>query len=533
MSFSSGFKDGFSYYTALADRRDEEKLTESRLQTESLRQESLRESLAATREERSLLSLTETDLPKLDTGEVDVSKLSLRQREQLSKTKASEFNFNEIQPKLLEEADLKLKSATVKYKTDQATYDELLKSIDSQEDKKAVTRVIDTQRLLSEGKINPEVAASFLEEDLLTLRDNLDFTKFVSEDYMLGWQRIAPKLETGDLESIAREDKDVLTKIFSERLQLFKGKDFVSKDGRRGIIQDVSFSGDFDSINQSRNLLVGGNYKVLFEGDTEATEVFSYLPDNARAAKEIREDIAGDDAKVVSVADVVDKVAAEKDFAMFAINNPQVLETYKYAAKGAISFEGPRKDIKNQVETYFKIKKEGETRVGNVFKNAETARSGSDAMDGGESAYLESLYKQETNLASKYIQVEQDEFGDTVYSLKEGLDLGSFQDDLVKKYADPSTLSAQVANAYAEFGNLSELADGRKPFYLYEGEVFRLDTPKDEVNVALRRKITNFDAVKQTASQAFESVYGYGLDDDKVTDEMYLAFMTEYLNKLQ
>ena len=144
MSFSSGFKDGFSYYTALADRRDEEKLTESRLQTESLRQESLRESLAATREERSLLSLAERDLPKLDTGEIDVSKLSLREREQLSKTKASEFNFNEIQPKLLEEAELKLKSATVKYETDKTTYDELLKAIEDDKDRKAVIRLIDT-----------------------------------------------------------------------------------------------------------------------------------------------------------------------------------------------------------------------------------------------------------------------------------------------------------------------------------------------------------------------------------------------------
>jgi hypothetical protein len=525
MSFASGFKDGFSYYLSLAERKDDEKLRAAKLETESLRQQAYRADLEASEEAKKAREFKESDIPVID-GKQDLSGLSLMQREQLSKTKAEEYNFNEIQPLVKKEADLKLSTAQTKNTQAQMELDLLAQGIQDEEDRKAFYRVANTYRLLSEGRIDPVVAASFLEEDLLTLRDNIDFTKFLGDDYMKGWQRITPKIESGDFASIVEQDSDVLTTIFKERLNLFKGKTFVGKDGRKGIIKNVGFSGDFDAIKDSANMVVGGNFEVLFEGGEQPETVFSYLPDNASALKEIKQDQQADDAKVVSVADVVDRVSAEKDFAMFLVNNLQAYETFKVAAKGAISFEGREPDIKAQVDQYFKLKKNGETKIGTIFSNADKARA--DLM-GSESAYLESLLKQEPAIVSKYVVNEGTDLVPD-YVFKASSSVADIQDDLVKKYADPQNLSAEVSNAFATFGDLAERSDGRKPFYFLDGDYYRFDTKKTDLDSQLEEKYVNFEALKNMAEVSYERANGVG-SFDKLTPEQYLAFMTSYLEE--
>jgi len=514
MSFSSGFKDGFSYYMMLADneRKKEEgermgRLTESRIATESLRQEDYKLSIEQRKDQERMSKLTPGELKD-------------RPQENLTFTELQLINNSKVDA-------LKLSTAETKNDTERLVYDQTMSQIQDADDQKSVTQLINIYRLLSEGQINETVAASMLEEPLYFLRDNLDFTKFVDDKYMNGWERIAPKIEAGDFTSIVEQDSDVLSTIFKERLNLFQGKDFVSKDGKKGTIESVSFSGDFDAIKGTTNLLVGGKFMVKYEGQDDLVEEMSYLPDNARASKEIRQDMEGDDAKAVSVADVVDRVAAEKDFAMYAVNNPGVYRVFKEAAKGMVNYKGDQSLINAQVEQHRKMKKEGETYIGNVFSGAESARE-SDLLD-PDNAFYRHLYLKETDLAKKYIEKIDDGTGDFVYNLREGESLDKFKDDLVMKYADPAKITAEVANLYSTYGNLAQFSDGRQPFYMLNGNVFRFDTKRDDFDNSMSQKINNYETIKSEAAAQFQQA-GYEPGTwESLDDEKYLAFMTAYL----
>jgi len=518
MSFSSGFKDGFSYYMMMAEnerkRKEEERMSQltdvrieserADIETEKLRQKDYRLSIEGREETKRLSTLTPEQLETKPPESLTFKELELM----------NTFKVNA----------LNLDTAQLQNDQERAVYDQTMGQIEDANDQKSVTQLINIYRLLSDGVVNETVAASMLEEPLYYLRDNVDFTKFVSEDYMNGWERIAPKIEAGNFEAIVEQDSDVLSTIFQERLNVFKGKEFVSKDGKRGTIDSVVFSGDFDALEGTPNLLVGGKFLVKYDGQDELTEEMSYLPDNARAAKEIRQDIEGSDAKVVSVADIVDRVAAEKDFAMYAVNNPSVFRVFKEASKGMVNYKGDQSLIEAQVKTHSTFKKEGEAYIGNVFSGAEAARDQALGLD-TDNEFYKFLYLKETDLASKYIEKNGD-----IYQLKEGATLDGFRDDMVSKYADPVKIQAQVANLYAEYGDLARFSDGRKPFYFNNGEVFRFDTSKENFDMRMSERLDNYDSIKDDAEAAWQRA-GYAPGTwESLDDEKYLAFMISYLD---
>ena len=523
MSFSSGFKDGFNYYMSLVDKERKDKLTESQLEIDQLRRESYQSTINFNEERLRLSQTTPEELEAKPPEKRSYSEIEL-----ISKAKADALNLDKL--------ELDLDTADINNQVAQAQLDSTLAAIEDQEAKDALAKVININRRLSSGKINSTVAASLLEEPIIVLREAgiFDFTKYGDEDYVRGWERIAPKLEAGDLESIATNDADVLTNIFKEPLNVYKGKTFVAADGRKGIIESVALNGTFDAIPQSANTLVGGTFNVKFEGSDEATEVFSYLPDNARSLSEIKEDRTSTDAKVVSVADIVDRVSAEKEFMMFAINNPAVMDTIIEAGKGATNYKGDPDKVEKMVNTHFDIKQRGEEHIGTVMTAANKAREEAAASMIGnpQSAFLQVYYLKENEIASDFIeQVPGELEGEFEYALIEGRTIDGLQDRMVEKYANPAKIYGLVADAYNIFEEVEDMG-GRKPFYFYKGENFRFDTKKEELDAQLRLlEGESFEQIKEGAAERYESIYGVG-SFDTITDEVYLSYMTAYLEKL-
>lgn len=522
MSFSSGFKDGFTYYMSLVDKERKDKLTESQLETDKLRRESYQSTIDFNEERLRLSQTTPQDLEAKPPEERSYSEIEL-----ISKAKADALGLDKL--------ELDLDTADINNQVAQAQLDSTLANIEDQNTKDALATIININRRLSSGKINSTVAASLLEEPIIVLREAgiFDFTKYGDEDYVRGWERIAPKLEAGDLESIATNDADVLTNIFKEPLNVYKGKTFVAADGRKGTIDSVALNGTFDAIPQSANTLVGGTFNVKFEGSDETTEVFSYLPDNARSLSEIKEDRTSTDAKVVSVADIVDRVSGEKEFMMSAINNPAVMNTIIEAGKGALNYKGDPDKVEKMVNTHFDLKQRGEKHIGTVMTAANKAREEAAAnLKNGESAFLEVYYLNENDIASDFIeQVPGDFEGEFEYALINGMTVDGLQDRMVEKYANPAKIYGQVADAYNIFEEVEDMG-GRKPFYFYKGENFRFDTKKEELDAQLRLlEGESFEQTKEGAAERYESVYGVG-SFDTITDEIYLSYMIAYLEEL-
>jgi len=521
MSFSGGFKDGFSYYLAFADEERKRREFEQNERLITLREKegesraSYYESLAATAErERLLMDATPGDYTNVADKDIPFSVQEMINRTEKSRIdlKTSELNLNITNTNL----DV-----------------ELLK-LNNVKDQESLRKIVNVSNLLSNDTINPTVAASMLEETLVNLRDNeaLDFTKFVSEEYWQGWERIAPYLENGDFETIANDHSDVLTTIFSERLKVFEGKNFIASDGREGTIKNVSFSG-YNPVADSANMLIQGDFVVDFNGVEET--LTSYLPDNVRAQKNITQDTEGNDAGSVSIADVVDRVSAEKDFAMFLVNNPDALETFKNATKGMVRAEDvdPRYS-ESLVKTYTNLKKEGERYIGDVWSRAEKSRLDTVLEKDKESAFLESIYFADPGLGSQYINIIPDatKMGGDLFEYKEGASQGGLQDAWVSKYADPEGLWAEVNNLYSSSREIYDISDGRQPFYFILGTPHRLDTPREQIELFLQNRLQSnrlidYNALNNEAAQQWENLYNTPWEE--VDSQKYLAFMSAFI----
>ena len=239
MSFSSSFKDSFSIFGMLADeerkRRQDElyasemagraeerssrlesaemdrELTQSRIDLTKIQTEGAEINLEEQRESQRLRNLTVGDLEDRDKGS-----LTFGEQELLLNYKTSALNLD---------------TAKLQNQNEQAVLDQTLSQVDDAEDRKSIITTVNIAKLIQDGELDTTVGASMLEESLLNLRDNgtIDFTKFGEPEYMKGWERIAPLLETGDFVGIAENHPDVLTTIFKERLNLLKAKLFKLK----------------------------------------------------------------------------------------------------------------------------------------------------------------------------------------------------------------------------------------------------------------------------------------------------------------
>jgi hypothetical protein len=534
MSFGSNFRDSFSIFGMLADeerkRRQDElyasemagraeertsrlesaemdrELTQSRIDLTEVQTEGAELSLEEARENQRLRNLTVGDLENRDEGN-----LTFGEQELLLNYKTSALNLD---------------TAKLQNQNEQAVLDQTLSQVDDAEDRKSILKLVNISNLLQDNELDPTVAASMLEEEFLSLKENgtIDFTKFVSPEYFQGWERISPLIEAGDFAGIAENHPDVLTTIFKERLSFFEGKAFQTEDGRTGTIESVSFNGNFNALNNNpSNMIVGANFNVKFGEETESIE--SFLPDNASNLSVIKQSNTPDDAKVVSVSDVVDRVSAEKDVAMFLVNNPQAMGTYIKAAKGAANFKGDPEQVEQQVQQYFRLKKDRSEYIGNVFNAADKAKA-DNAGRYQDSAYYQVLYNAEPEIANKYIKIERDDNNTNVYSLKEPDSMDGYRNDITNKYLDPEILYAEIANTYQELGDINNMSDGRKPFYTVEGQVFRRTTTRDQFDAAMTNKLgSDYESIKSEAASNW--IYAENFDD--ITDEMYLAYMSEYI----
>jgi hypothetical protein len=516
--FGTGFSQGLNYYTKFAEMQQNKLLDEERLKTERLRQESYQfelEEKKSTQDVRMEGIQSETDFrtaraekTRVETDEFIAQANNRKQNAEL----LLETNKNN-----LEITDLKLTEQAIKT-------DDVVRA-------RAFKNLMNAYAIAGDTSIDIDVRASMVEDALTQVRPYIDWTKYLDDSYWQGWEKITPQLESGDFEGIARDHSDVLSVIYKDSLDKFKGKDFVAKDGRKGVIQGVKLSGDFNPIAESANSLVGGTYSVLFEGQTEPEDVFTFMPDKAQYAKTIKEDQEGSDAKVVSIADMVDKVAAEKDFAMYLLQSPETFNSLMKASKGSISLTGSPAEKKDKVEIYNSEKDKRTKFLGDSFKQA--SEFAEDYYKNPESAYLQSLYNSlPAKITTSNIQKTTDEDGEEVYEYKDGKNADTLTAEYHKEYLTPEKLSGEIENAYAAFEKLEKRLPGQKAIYSFGPVSMSFDKTKSYVDAVLEDSYGAdvYNKYKQDASILYERSYnGRSLED--ATDAEYLAFMEAFIER--
>jgi len=516
--FGTGFSQGLNYYTKFAEMQQNKLLDEERLKTEKLRQESYQfelEEKKSTQDVRMEGIKSETDFRT-----ARAEKTRVETDEFIAQAKNRKENAElllETNKKNLEIADYKLTAEAIKT-------DDVVRG-------RAFESLMNAYAIAGDASIDIDVRASNVEEALTQVRPYIDWTKYLDDSYWQGWEKITPQLESGDFEGIARDHSDVLSVIYKDSLDTFKGKDFVAKDGRKGVIQGVKLSGDFNPIPESANSLVGGTYSVLFEGQTEPEDVFTFMPDKAQYAKTIKEDQEGTDAKVVSIADMVDKVSAEKDFAMYLIQSPETFNSLMKASKGSISLTGSPTDKKNKVDIYNSQKDKRTKILGDALKKANDLAD--EEYSDPESVYLQSLYNSlPFSITTSNIQKTTDGYGGVKYEYKDGKSSDTLVAQYHKEYLNLEKLSGEVENSYAAFEQLEKRLPGQKAMYGFGPVSISFDKTKSYVDAILEDSYGAdvYNKYKQDASIQYERAYnGRSLED--ATDAKYLAFMEAFIER--
>lgn len=515
--FGTGFSQGLNYYTKFAEMQQNKLLDEERLKTERLRQESYQFEL----EEKK--STQDTRIAGIESDTEFKSARAEKTRTETDEFIAQANNRKQNADLLLETNKKNLEIADLELTVQGIKTDDVVKA-------RAFENLMNVYSIAGDTSIDIDVRASKIEDALTQVRPYIDWTKYLDDSYWQGWEKITPQLESGDFEGIARDHSDVLSVIYKESLDTFKGKDFVAKDGRKGVIQGVKLSGNFNPIPESANSLVGGTYSVLFEGQTEPEDMFTFMPDKAQYAKTIKEDQEGSDAKVVSIADMVDKVSAEKDFAMYLIQSPETFNSLMKASKGSISLTGSAAERKDKVEIYNSEKDKRTKILGDALKQATEF---SEEQYGGESEYLQSLYNSlPAKITTSNIEKTTDEYGDEIYAYKNGKNADTLTAEYHKEYLTPEKLSGEIENSYAAFEQLEKRLPGQKAIYSFGPVSMSFDKTKSYVDAILEDSYGAdvYNKYKQDASIQYERAYnGRSLED--ATDAEYLAFMEAFIER--
>lgn len=150
--------------------------------------------------------------------------------------------------------------------------------------------------------------------------------KNIDEKYMQVFDRISPVLASGNFEELPSDFNESLTKIMKPQLDAgYLGATFITKDGQKGEVEEISLSGDFLAKGQGDQMILGSNVKVRIGGETK--EYMTFLPDKADDGSiTFREDLQADDSKAVSVADTVDYVASNRHIPALINQNPNILK---------------------------------------------------------------------------------------------------------------------------------------------------------------------------------------------------------------
>jgi len=130
---------------------------------------------------------------------------------------------------------------------------------------------------------------------------------------------LQPIVESGDFTQLDESHGKHMSAIYRSDLNLFLGKQYDSPN-IKGEIINVDLTGNVQAIDNGENALVEAKYTVM---DSQGTKhkVTGFLPDLKTDV--IKHDIDADDAKAVSVSEVVDMYGAMSQLYFQALQRPE------------------------------------------------------------------------------------------------------------------------------------------------------------------------------------------------------------------
>ena len=130
---------------------------------------------------------------------------------------------------------------------------------------------------------------------------------------------LQPIVESGDFTQLDESHGKHMSAIYRSDLNLFLGKQYDSPN-IKGEITNVDLTGNVQAIDNGENALVEAKYTVM---DSQGTKhkVTGFLPDLKTDV--IKHDIDADDAKAVSVSEVVDMYGAMSQLYFQALQRPE------------------------------------------------------------------------------------------------------------------------------------------------------------------------------------------------------------------
>ena len=135
-------------------------------------------------------------------------------------------------------------------------------------------------------------------------------------------ENLAPILDSRDFSQINESNAADLTQLFKGSMNKYLGKQFKDSD-LEGEITDVRLTGGFQALGNGSNTLVEAEYTVLDSNGNSVKKV-GFLPDTT--SKFISSEIEADDAKAVSVGDLVDVAAVTSSILTKALENPAMID---------------------------------------------------------------------------------------------------------------------------------------------------------------------------------------------------------------
>jgi hypothetical protein len=162
-------------------------------------------------------------------------------------------------------------------------------------------------------------------------------------------ENLAPVLDSRDFSQLNESNSKDLTQLFKGSINKFLGKEFKDSD-LEGQIIDVKLTGGFQAIENGANTLVEAEYTVLNSEGNKVKRV-GFLPDTTTSI--ISSEIEADDAKAVSVGDLVDTVGVTQTILTEALKSPRMIDIAMRLSQRSIKAYYPPdrlQDAKMQVE---------------------------------------------------------------------------------------------------------------------------------------------------------------------------------------
>ena len=351
--------------------------------------------------------------------------------------------------------------------------------------------------------------------------------KNIDENYLKAWDNIAPILQSGNLEELPSDFNQNLTTILKPQLDAgYLGATFITKDGQKGEVEEISLSGDFLAKGQGDQMILGSNVKVRIDGQIK--EYMTFLPDKADDGSiTFREDLQADDSKAVSVADTVDYVASNRHIPALINQNPNILKNLDSINDIILDTYSPLSKT-SQREDQITKRAIFDQRNSLFFTNLAAANI-NDIKDAKlEDESMQTALRLFYSAYGKNSGIIKD--GD-VYKPADGLDpLQAIYSNAPKMSEVQMTYDNQplssVLNRYKDDPN----ANGAPITNLYNVNI-PYDASIDAVKDAMIEHFSNNQNV-QSEIDFFHEQFKAALKREETTEDVYVASLEEHLKKL-